>query len=297
VKVPLADTTKERDCCTMRLAYSLLGLIATGCAFSPWIAIGPAQTRSQIALLPPPRHEALISPSRRRAPALALSSKDWDAILAEDDDSNQNGRIPAKPDMQYNPRNIQRQHHNFVAIREAGGPEVTNDVYVPEPNSEVFWFVGKVARISDVSVEQVIARQWPLIEQHAANLRPIELYPSRGRLEIWYAPGDSEMEVAYNRPDLVLQKAFRDAEGADSIKHNLIGFQGEMYQGGEEGFRTRRKSDGSPVKPEIQSPNANELQAPTEDDMERLEKELEGKDINEVYKEQQRRYGNKVDDD
>ncbi len=77
--------------------------------------------------------------------------------------------------MKYIPRNVARQHANFCDIREAGGVQMTNDVYVRDPNNpnnnknnNIFWFVGKVARVSDVTLAQCVARQYGLIEQHAA---------------------------------------------------------------------------------------------------------------------------------
>ena len=164
---------------------------------------------------------------------------------------------------------------------------MTNDVYVREPGEETFWYTGKVARVTDVTLEQAVARQWPLIEQHAANLRPIELFPSRGRLEVWTAPGDSELEVAYNRPTLQMKKMEKNVDGADTIKNSLIGFQGEVYQKGEEGFRSWRTEDGFPARPEINPGGEN--RPPTDEEMAQLQRELEGKDINEIYEEQERR--------
>ena len=78
-------------------------------------------------------------------------SRDWIDDYVDDEDYEDAGP-PVKPDMKYIPRNVMRQHQNFVAIRQAGGQELTNDVYIHEPQSDVFWFVGKVARVSDVSV-------------------------------------------------------------------------------------------------------------------------------------------------
>jgi hypothetical protein len=118
--------------------------------------------------------------------------QDWDKIL----DDNDNGP-PIPPDMRYIHRIVQRQNQNFIAIQQAGGKEVVNDVYVRDPSTQVFWFVGKVARVSDVSLAQCIARQWNLIETHASNLRPLELFPARGSLEIWTAPGG--MSVSFYR--------------------------------------------------------------------------------------------------
>lgn len=199
---------------------------------------------------------------------------------------------PIPPDMKYIERNVMRQHQHFVAIREAGGTEMTNDVYVCEPCSGIFWFVGKVARVSDVSLADAVARQWPLMEQHAANLRPLELYPYRGTLEIWTAPGDSELDVAYNRPNIVFEKMSR--ETSTNIKNIMVGFSGEVYQEGEEGFRTCRTKDGRPAKPEIN--DGSEARSPSDEEMVQLEEKLQGQDLNALYQEQQRRAGKEVSD-
>ena len=234
---------------------------------------------------------------------LRFANKDWDKILADDDDDDtaiDNGP-PAAPDMQYNERNVMRQNQHFVAIREAAGKELTADVYCREPKKEAFWFIGKVARVSDVTVEQAVGRQWSLIETHAANLRPLELFAARGSLELWTAPGDSELEVAYNNAELVFQRMERDVDGAAKVKNILIGFQGEMYEAGEQGFRTWRLDDGSAARPEVQAPpeeetaSKEEIRPPTAEEMEQLQKSMEGKDINDFYEEQQRREGKSLD--
>ena len=227
----------------------------------------------------------------------------WDNIDEEDDEED---ALRAPQDMKYVPRNVMRQHQNFVAIREAGGKEMTNDVYIPEADSNVFWFVGKVARVSDISVEQAVARQWPMIIHHAGQLRPIELFPGRAHLEIWVAPGDSELEVAYNRKDLVFQKMSREVEGAAQVKSNLIGFQGEVYdKEAGMGFRTlRNKADGTPAKPEIQTPapdteeedeeySEEKFRAPTDEELKKLQETLKEKKIklSDLYEEQQKREG------
>lgn len=230
-----------------------------------------------------------------------LSVKDWDAILRDlDDDNDTNnehgtGRtdaIKVPPDMQYNLRNCQRQNRHYLAIRDAGGmPNLIHDVYARDPQSDVWWFIGKVARVSDITVEQAVARQWPMIESHAANLRPLELFACRGVMELWVAPGDSELMVAYNNPDVTLRRMNRHVEGSDKVKNVMIGFLGEIYDPGEEGFRTWRLPDGRPARPEIKGPQSDDddYRAPTAEEMERLQKALEGKDINDIYEEQQRR--------
>ena len=230
-----------------------------------------------------------IAPSR---PTSSLLSK-WDNLVDEDEDDDGDGgldfgeELPGPRDMRYIEFNIGRQHRNFVDIRTAGGPEMTLDVYSRKPGDDVFWFTGKVARVSDVTPEQAVARQWSLIETHAARLRPIELYPSRGRLELWTAPGDSEMDVAYNRPTVQFVQMKRPEDGVgglDAIKPGFVGFQGEIYEGGEEGFRTWRNDDGTPAKPEItDTPEKGEKRAPTDAEMEDIQELLKGKDLNEFF--------------
>ena len=196
--------------------------------------------------------------------------------------------------MKYIPRNVARQNSNFCDIRDAGGVDVTNDVYVRDPGNEIFWFAGKVARVSDVSLAQCIARQYPLIEQHAANLRPLELAPKKGSLEIWAAPGDSEMQVAYNQPDLIMEKIPRNVEGASAVNKNFIGFQGEIYDSGDEGFRTWRTNDGKAAKPEVNPAKSEEVGS--QEELDRLLKTIDGMDVNELYNEQERRGGRQIDD-
>jgi hypothetical protein len=214
----------------------------------------------------------------------------WDNIIDEDDEDDAKSfrpKVPVPPDMTYEPRNAKRQHEHFVDIRNAGGKRVCNDVYVRNPREDVFWYAGKVARISDVSLEDCIARQWNLIECHASNLRPIELLPHRGRLEIWSAPGDSELDVAYNRPHLKMSKHAPKAMTNQDLRHNFVGFQGEIYQQGEEGFRTWRTDEGLPARAEINP--GGETRPPTEEEYAQIQKELQGKDINDIYEEQERR--------
>lgn len=196
----------------------------------------------------------------------------------------------------YIARNVARQNCNFCDIRDAGGVDMTQDVYVRDPkNTEVFWFVGKVARISDVTPAQCVARQYALIEQHAANLRPLELSPQRGYLEIWIAPGDSELQVAYNKPDLIMEQIPRNVEGAAKVNKNYVGFQGEIYDAGDEGFRTWRTNDGKAAKPEVNP--AKSEQVASQEELDRLLKTMDGMDINELYKQQEQREGRAVDEE
>jgi hypothetical protein len=85
-----------------------------------------------------------------------------------------------------------------------------------------------------------------------------------------------------------------DVPGSETIPINHLGFQGEVYERGEEGFRTwRYRSNGLPSRPEITGPveeeEEEEPMMPSDEQLEQLQKALEGKDINELYEEQERR--------
>ena len=166
-----------------------------------------------------------------------------------------------------------------------------------------------------------------MIQQHAANLRPLDLFGAvtNEQLDIWYAPINTEFDVAYNRPTCIFTNIIppTEIEGNDlskAVKSSYIGFQGEIYERGEDGFRTLRYvNDGTPSRPEITGPvdaavdddmnddddidtdddddddddddaSANDVMVvPDDEQMEQIQKALEGKDINEIYEEQERR--------
>jgi hypothetical protein len=75
-------------------------------------------------------------------------------------------------------------------------------------------------------------------------------------MELWAAPGDSELDVAFNRPHIQFTNILRPKRQSDidrvqkSVKAVEIGFQGEIYDQGEEGFRTERTNEGLPANPE-----------------------------------------------
>jgi hypothetical protein len=251
-----------------------------------FFVVGSLLVGRLVVFLPFSSHGFCVLSNKSRARTsslLKVEPSKWDNLVDDDEDYDD---IPVASDMKYEPRNVKRAHETFNAIRGSGGKEMTNDVYVRAPPSDVFWYAGKVALISDVSLEQCIARQWPMIERHAFNMRPIELYPERGRLEIWTAPGDSELDVAYNRPSLQLVKMSKDGvEGASKVKSTFVGFQGEVYQKGEDGFRTWRTDEGLPARPEINV--GGDTRPPTDDEYAQIQREVQGKDTNAVVDEEQ----------
>lgn len=235
-----------------------------------------------------------MRPTRpKRTPTTTMLLDKWDDIMDEEDEMEDVYRksLPGPRDMSYTPQHILTQNDRFVAIREAGGPELTSDVYARSDSStDVFWFVGKVAAVSDVSVGLAVARQWNLIEEHASRLRPIELFPVRGSMELWTAPGDSELDVAYNRPHIQFAKMARtdEVEGALKVRAVEVGFQGEIYDQGEEGFRTLRTDDGFAKNKEVVGPDGEKgpKRAPTDEEMKEIQEMLKGKDLNEFFKDQ-----------
>ncbi|KAL7469443.1 hypothetical protein ACHAXS_009691 [Conticribra weissflogii] len=195
----------------------------------------------------------------------------WDSVIDEDDELEFKGGPPVPRDMKYSLFNIKRLRDNFDSIRAVGGKDLTNDVYARDPDTDTFWFIGKVARVSDVPIEKAIARQWSMLEEHAARLRPQELFPKWGSLQLWLSPGDSELDVAYNRPNIKFVQMFRDVGEGDivaEVRNVEVGFQGEVYESGEEGFRTWRTEDGLPAKSEIQSSVEN--RQPTDGELDNL---------------------------
>ena len=62
--------------------------------------------------------------------------------------SSQQGGPPVPRDMKYNMFNIDRQRNNFESMKAVIDKELLNDVYARDPDSDTFWFVGKVVRVS-----------------------------------------------------------------------------------------------------------------------------------------------------
>jgi hypothetical protein len=204
-----------------------------------------------------------------------LFAKDkWDMLIDEDEGEDLQfiGGPPVPRDMKYNMYNLQKQRENYASMKAVGGVDITNDVYARDPEEDTFWFVGKIARVGDVTVEKAMARLWPMIEEHSARLRPVELYPKWGKLELWVSPGDSELDVTYCKPELQFLQMFREIDGIEDISKAVrnveVGFQGELYENNEEGFRTVRTADGKAVKPELQATTTD--RQPTEAELDEM---------------------------
>jgi hypothetical protein len=149
---------------------------------------------------------------------------------------------PPGGDMAYVQENIQRQMNTYAAIRDIGGAECARDVYARAPPSTQCWYIGKLAFTSGTTSSEVaLSRQWNLVEEHATRLRPVELGRSFGRIELYTAPADSELQVAENQ--IPLTRIPRVPSEQVSLRE--IGFYCEVVTNQGIGFCANRAPDGS----------------------------------------------------
>lgn len=173
------------------------------------------------------------------------------------------GPRPEGGDVAYTNENILRQLRYYNSIRQVGGDDCIIDVYARDPNPTGaainenekdkeekqlirYWFVCKVARCTGtVSPEQAISRQYNIIEEHACRIRPIELGRYFANLELFYAPGDTEMLTSQNDPRIRLRKVPRhDVEGAKEVALLEVGLNLELVTNQGVGFCIFRDEDG-----------------------------------------------------
>ena len=139
-----------------------------------------------------------------------------------------------------------------------------SDVYVRSPlnDKSLFWFVGKVARctIADnlkgtslpTEQEAVISQKRLILEYAKRELRPQNMGgPFEKGLELWLAPGNSEMDVVQNKVSLVKVEGSLSTL-ADGFHVGDVGYNPEIYVGDEiqkGGLRVVRDEQGHPIKP------------------------------------------------
>ena len=148
----------------------------------------------------------------------------------------------------------------FDRIRKEHGVEACRDVYIRSPlnSATTFWYVGKVAfepnsnKNHDGGVAACLSQKRLILEYSKLQLRPSNLGGKyAATLELWLAPGDSEMDVVQNK--VVLQPAKGSASDLpDDFTVDTVGFNPEIYVGDEltkGGLRVERSPEGHPVKP------------------------------------------------
>jgi hypothetical protein len=148
----------------------------------------------------------------------------------------------------------------FDSIRKTHGKEASHDVYVRSPlnSPTTFWFVGKVAvdpsgPTPATAHEACLAQKRIILEYAKTQLRPQNLGGRYGtHLELWLAPGDSEMEVVQNKITQLDRVSGSAADLPQDFDVRTVGFNPEIYVGDEVtkgGLRVERDDEGRVIKP------------------------------------------------
>lgn len=155
--------------------------------------------------------------------------------------------------------------NTFDQLRSVYGKDCVTDLYVRSPlnDAALYWFVGKVARrlddknrkgsVAPTALDAVLSQKRIILEWAKLHLRPQNFGGSYSKnLEIWMAPGDSEMDVVQNK--VVLTHALGSATQDISQGFHIsdVGFNPEIYVGEEitqGGLRVKRDEQGQPLRP------------------------------------------------
>jgi len=155
--------------------------------------------------------------------------------------------------------------NTFDEIQKKYGKEATSDLYMRSPlnDEQLFWYVGKVTRrfgkddeemkggSIPTEFEAVISQKRLIIEYAKNQLRPQNFGgPYAKTLEIWIAPGDSELDVVQNKVSLK-KVTGSTSDLSETFSVNDVGFNPEIYIGDERndgGLRVKRDENGDPFK-------------------------------------------------
>jgi hypothetical protein len=124
---------------------------------------------------------------------------------------------------------------NFDALRKQHGADCCNDVYVRAPldSRTTFWFVGKLvidpARAT--FAQAAICQKRLIFEYSKSELRPQNL-GGQQPLELWLAPGDSEMDTVQNK-NILVAVAGSAADLPINLDADAVGYNPEIYLGEE----------------------------------------------------------------
>ena len=152
---------------------------------------------------------------------------------------------------------LRQAANTFDAIRKEYGKEACWDLYVKSPLDDPhrLWFVGKIAVTPQTAAtpqQAVLAQKRIILEYSKRELRPQNLgLPKYAEtLELWLAPGDSEMECVQNK--VSLEKVVGSiADLVDDFSVAQVGCNPEIYIGDERGMgglRITRDENGDPIK-------------------------------------------------
>ena len=155
--------------------------------------------------------------------------------------------------------------NTFDKIRKEVGKEGTVDIYVKSPLNDPrrYWFAGKVCYLEGTNKVDAILSQKRLILEYAKNvLRPQNLGGPKysPTLELWMAPGDSEMDCVQNK--VTLQQVLGSTKDiSPDFDVDNVGFNPEIYVGEEQqkgGLRLENLDEnGCPTAPEFEINDGN----------------------------------------
>lgn len=150
--------------------------------------------------------------------------------------------------------------NTFDSIRAKHGKESTHDVYCYSPDNDrnTFWFVGKIAirpGTAATAKQAALSQKRLILEYAKRELRPQNfggIFSSN--LELWLAPGDTEMDAVQNKPHTALVKVVGTTASdlAENFSVKDVGYNPEIYVGDEVedgGLRIKRDPSGKPIKP------------------------------------------------
>ena len=154
---------------------------------------------------------------------------------------------------------LRKATNNYDRLKQEADENLDycRDLYVRSPlnNEKLFWFVGKLIcdPKSELTLQQVALAQKRLILDYAKlKLRPNNFGGKyAGTLELWLAPGDSEMETVQNKVSLE-RVTGSSADLPPDFDRDSMGYNPEIYVGEEiekGGLRVERDENGKPTKP------------------------------------------------
>ena len=152
---------------------------------------------------------------------------------------------------------LRQAANTFDAIRAKYGKEACWDVYCKSPLNDTtrLWFVGKIAVTPNTSAtpeQAVISQKRIILEYSKRELRPQNLGGKYSdSLELWLAPGDSEMDCVQNKISLT-KVVGSTADLVDDFSVSNVGYNPEIYVGDERvkgGLRITRDDNGDPINP------------------------------------------------
>ena len=143
----------------------------------------------------------------------------------------------------------QMRSWNALVAEQKETPISMVDVYVRSAGSEKFWFVGKSAAPHDACEDAGACSalvQKRLVLEHSKLLQ-LSLKTAKD-LQMWCAPGNSEMKVAQKLESLRPLDGIKGAR--DALPMDACGFEPEQYKKAngevEQGFYVRLDDNGQP---------------------------------------------------